>query len=178
VGCGHDGGCFFFGFLMNDLGSAGGWVIAPLALLVIAAVVLAGWWVSAPARVFWRWVFRGVVVLMLSALALPAAAVLAVRDWVSWLVPLAREVSEGSAASVLVHFGLFALIAGLLVHIRRDLPLWGLVAGLVVLAGLMELVQLWVDGRFASWGDFGVNVLGVVVGVLGVRVWGIFEGRG
>ena len=153
---------------MSVMQSTSGWVIAPVAILLVMLVVLTAWWVSAPARALPRWLFRALVLLMISALALPAALVLTVRDWLSWLVPLAREISDGSMVSVMVHFGLFVVVSGLLLHIRRDLPLALLAGGLVVLAGLMELVQLWVDGRFASWLDFAVNLAGVVTGLVAV----------
>jgi len=138
-------------------------LVALLCLLILAA----GWWVSRPMGFIWRWLFRGVLVALLAGMALPADVVMEVRGFVGSLLPVLREVEPGGGASFVVHLVLFALTSALLFVFRRDLRWEVLLAGLVVLAFVTEGVQLVVDGRFASWGDVGVNLLGVGVGFLG-----------
>lgn len=145
--------------------------------LIVAGVFCVGlfflaWWVSAPAIWWQRWPFRLAVLAMLTGLALPLALVERIRDLVSALLPLAREVGDAAGASVAVHFGLFALVAGLLFFSRPDLHRFSLpVMG--VLAFVMEGLQLMVDGRSAEWTDVGINLLGVAAGWL---LWRLVKG--
>ncbi len=129
------------------------------------------WWVSVPARWWQRWSFRLAVVALLTGLALPQAVVAAIRDLVGLLLPLTREVSEAAAASVAMHFALFALVAGLLFFSRPDLHRVSLPV-MVGLAFVMEGLQLLVDGRSGEWGDVAVNLVGVGFGWLLWRLVG------
>ncbi|MCC5865146.1 MAG: VanZ family protein [Wenzhouxiangella sp.] len=135
-------------------------------VLVLAfglALFTAGWWASAPMHWLWRWMFRLAVLTMIAGLSLPPAAIGWVRDRLSLLVPLAREVSESPGTSYLVHFFLFLVVSALLFWFRQDLGRRRMLAAMVVLAFLMEGVQLLVDGRFASWWDVLANLTGVAV---------------
>lgn len=123
----------------------------------------AAWWVSMPLHWVWRWLFRLMVAIMIAGLSLPPAAIGWVRDRLSVLLPLAREVSEAPAASYLVHFSLFLVVSALLFWFRQDLGRRRLLAAMATLAFVMEGLQLLVDGRFASWWDVVANLSGVLV---------------
>lgn len=134
-----------------------------------AGLFALAWWVSRP--VYWlpRGLFRLAVLLALLALALPPAGVDWIRDALSLLIPLAREVSDVQGASYLVHFLIFGTVSGMLFWIRSDLGwLWPGLA-MVTLAFLMEGLQLLVAGRFASWADVAANLSGLVAAAL--LVW-------
>ena len=138
-------------------------------LFLVAAVGLGvfglGWWLSRPMHGFWRWTYRAWMLAMVAGLTLPLAAIDWIRDRLSLLIPLAREVSSAPGINIWAHFLLFAVASGLLFWFRRDLSRWHLVAIMVGLAFLMEGLQLLINDRFASWLDVGVNLLGVAAGV-------------
>ena len=134
-----------------------------LATLLCAGLFSLGWWVSRPVGWFWRWVFRLAFLLMLLGLVLPPAGVDWIRDVLSVFVPLAREASDIPGVSYLVHFTLFAVVSGLLFWIRTDLGRLYPALAMAALAFITEGLQLLVDGRFASWGDVGMNLVGVAV---------------
>jgi len=133
------------------------------------ALLATAWWVSVPLHWVWRWLFRLVVAVSIAGLSLPPAAIAWVRDRLSVLLPLAREVSDAPGASYLVHFGLFLLVSALLFWFRQDLGRRRLLAAMAALAFVMEGLQLLVDGRFASWWDVLANLAGV--GVAFCLVW-------
>lgn len=136
-----------------------------VGLLCLGLFALA-WWVSAPMRPVWRWLFRGAALVLLTGLSLPPIAIEWVRDLLIGLLPVAREISDAAGTSYLVHFVLFLVVSALLFRFRDDLG-WRLVlAAMVMMSFAMEGVQLLVDGRHASWTDAGVNLLGVAVGGL------------
>lgn len=145
-----------------------------LVCLAAVAVLVAGFWVSRPIPVVWRYLFRLALLAMVAGLMLPASAIDWVRDMLSLLLPLAREVTDVPGVSYWVHFLLFVSVSGLLFWHRRDLPLPWLVATMASLAFITEGIQLLVDGRFASWGDVGVNLGGVAAGL--VLRWVVVEG--
>lgn len=139
-------------------------VLVALLCLVILAV---GWWVSGPMGAVWRWLFRGVLMVLLAGMALPADAVLEVKKFVAALAPALQDIEPGGGTSIAVHLVLFMLTSALLFIFRHDLRWQHLLAGLVALAFVTEGVQLLVDGRYASWADVGVNLLGVAIGTAG-----------
>ncbi len=143
------------------------WVVA----LLCAGLFALGWWVSRPVGWLARWVFRVAVLVMLLALAVPPAAIEWVRDALSGLIPLIQEAGEVPGLSYLVHFTLFTGVSGLLFWTRPDLGRLYPGAAMVVLAFVLEGLQLLIDGRFASWGDVAANLLGVTVAA--VVVWSI-----
>lgn len=134
-----------------------------LVVLFIAGLFALAWWVSVPVLWWQRWSFRLAVLAMLAGLALPPAAIDWLRDLLSALLPLAREVSQTEGASVVMHFGLFGVVSVLLFISRVDLHRFSLPA-MAVLAVLMEGVQLLVEGRSADGIDVVTNLLGVACG--------------
>ncbi len=148
-------------------------LVAAAALAVFAA----GWWLSRPMAAFWRWLFRAVMLLLVTGLTLPPAAIDWLRDQLSMFVPLARDLSNSSGADFWAHLLLFTLVSGLLFWFRLDMAKARLAGLLIALAFVMEGLQLLVDGRFASWGDVGVNLLGVALGA-GVSTLGRWRFQG
>ena len=142
-----------------------------LATLLSAGLFALGWWVSRPVGWLPRWAFRLAVLVMLLALVLPPAAIDWLRDALSALIPLAREASEVPGASYAVHFSLFVGVSGLLFWTRPDLGRWYPALAMAGLAFITEGLQLLIDGRFASWSDVLVNLLGVSVAAL--TVWSL-----
>ena len=141
-------------------------------LVIVFGVVVFGsaWWASVPMHWVWRWLFRVMVGVMIAGLSLPPAVIGWARDRLAVLLPLAREISESPGTSYLVHFSLFLVVSALLFWFRQDLGRRRLLGSMVVLAFLMEGIQLLVDGRFASWWDVLANLTGVGVAVGLVRV--------
>ncbi len=136
-----------------------------LVLILALAVIAGGWWVSRPMPLFWRWFFRLTLLAMVAGLMLPFAAIDWLRDALSLLLPLARDVTDVPGISLWVHYLLFALVSSLLLWHRRDLPLLWVVVTLSSLAFITEGIQLLIDGRFASWTDVLVNLCGVATGL-------------
>ncbi|MGY6629495.1 MAG: hypothetical protein ACXIUL_00670 [Wenzhouxiangella sp.] len=141
-----------------------------LAGLVGLAVFAFGVWLSAPMHWAARWLFRLVMLAMVTGLILPPDAINWLRDQLSVLLPLAREVTDAQGASVWAHFLLFFAVSALSFWFREDIRRWQLSLKLVALALIMEAVQLLVDGRFGSWFDVGTNLTGVAAGALFVFV--------
>ncbi len=136
-----------------------------LVSLAGLTVLLAGWWVSRPIPLIWRWMFRLALLAMVTGLMLPSSAIEWLRDALAVFLPLAREVSDAPASSYVGHFLLFVSVSGLLFWHRRDLPLPWLVATMASLAFITEGIQLLADGRYASWSDVAVNLFGVTIGL-------------
>lgn len=143
------------------------WLVA----LLCAGLMGAAWWVSRPVGWLARWLFRASVLVMLLLLVLPPAAIEWIRDALSVFIPLAREASDVPGASYLVHFVLFAGVSGLLFWTRPDLGRLYPALSMAAMAFITEGLQLLVDGRFASWADVGVNLLGVAAA--GLAVWSV-----
>lgn len=148
-------------------------------VLVGAGVFGLGWWLSRPMQWFWRWTYRVWMLVLVVGLTLPWAAIDWLRDRLSLLIPLAREVTDAPGVNIWAHFLLFAVVSGLLFLFRRDLSGRLLIAIMVGLAFVMEGVQLLVNDRFASWADVGINLTGVAVGagisLVGWKQWGRSE---
>lgn len=142
-----------------------------LVTLFCAGLFGLGWWVSQPIGRLPRWGFRLAVLVMLLALVLPPAAIDWLRDALSVLIPLAREVGDVPGASYLVHFILFAGVSGLLFWTRSDLGHWYPILAMASMAFVTEGLQLLIDGRFASWNDVLINLAGVSVAAVGA--WGL-----
>ncbi|MFU8832877.1 MAG: hypothetical protein ACNA7J_12080 [Wenzhouxiangella sp.] len=136
-----------------------------LVFLLALAVFAGGWWVSRPMPIFWRWFFRLTLLAMVAGLMLPSVAIDWLRDALSLLLPLARDVTDVPGISIWVHYLLFSLVSGLLLWHRRDLPLLWVVVALASLAFITEGIQLLIDGRFAAWADVLVNLCGVATGL-------------
>jgi len=54
---------------------------------------------------------------------------------------------------------------------------WGIAAGLMLFGGVIEICQLMVSNRTASWGDIGANTVGIIIGItvamLGLGGWSL-----
>lgn len=124
------------------------------------------WWVSRPAASVPRWLFRLAVLLALLALALPPEGVRLIREALTALIPLVREVSDVQGASYMVHFLVFGTVSGMLFWIRSDLGWLRPGLAMAALAVVMEGLQLLVAGRFASWLDVIANLSGLVAAAL------------
>jgi VanZ family protein len=76
----------------------------------------------------------------------------------------------------IVHLGGYAVLTFLLTLAmppRWGLPAAALVAALsaILLGGILEIAQTVVPGRDGSWGDFAVDAVGSVVGLIFMRLW-------
>jgi VanZ family protein len=118
-------------------------------------------------------VYRRLALLMLLlsliVLSLPGHWLAALQDWIRpwWPWP-----SSGLGPSTLpidkaVHALLFAVCGALFVRGWGTLRerWWLLCAALFLYGGLTELLQRYVPGRSASWGDVVADGIGVLVGV-------------
>jgi hypothetical protein len=84
--------------------------------------------------------------------------------WLSW-IPADLEIRTGMAGQIehaIAYGGTGAILAFAYQEPRR----WRIAAGLVVLAGIMEVGQLWVPGRTSQFIDFAASSVGAVMGVL------------
>ncbi len=84
--------------------------------------------------------------------------------WLSW-IPAELEIRTGMAGQIehaIVYCGTGAIFAFAYQEPRR----WRIALGLVVLACVLEIGQLWVPGRTSQFIDFAGSGAGAVVGVL------------
>ena len=68
----------------------------------------------------------------------------------------------------LVAYGALAVLA--LLSYRRRTARWPTFWALIALGTLLELAQLWVPGRSSELLDLAMNYLGVIAGVIGMRL--------
>ncbi|ACA18284.1 hypothetical protein M446_3918 [Methylobacterium sp. 4-46] len=100
----------------------------------------------------------------LSALRLASWFCVVLIVWLSW-IPREWEIRTGLLGQiehVIAYCGAAALLATAYPHIRRA----PLSAGLVGLAGLLEVGQIWVPGRTPQVIDFAASSAGAILGVL------------
>ena len=64
------------------------------------------------------------------------------------------------------HLAAFAALSALGCLIRGARPVSWVLAGLCAYGGLIEVLQMGIEGRGAEWGDWGADVLGVLLGWL------------
>ena len=84
--------------------------------------------------------------------------------WLSW-IPADLQIRTGIAGQIehaIAYCGTGVILAFAYQELRR----WRIAAGLVVLAGILEIGQLWVPGRTSQPIDFAASSVGAVVGVL------------
>ncbi|KQP52325.1 hypothetical protein ASF41_23365 [Methylobacterium sp. Leaf111] len=84
--------------------------------------------------------------------------------WLSW-IPADLEIRTGMAGQIehaIAYCGTGAILAFAYQEPRR----WRIAAGLVMLAGVLEVGQLWVPGRTSQPIDFAASSVGAVMGVL------------
>ena len=110
---------------------------------------------------------------VLVILSLPGAVVSQLADFVKALLNLPPSPDEPALLPVdkIVHAGLF-LVAGALLargwHGRKGVW-WLLAAALLLFAGLTEVIQSFVPGRSAAWGDLLADGLGAGAGLAVAR---------
>ena len=84
--------------------------------------------------------------------------------WLSW-IPAGLEIRTGMAGQIehaIAYCGTGAILAFAYQEPRR----WRIAAGLVALAGILEVGQLWVPGRTSQVIDFAASSAGAVLGVV------------
>jgi hypothetical protein len=95
-------------------------------------------------------------------------ACLPVLVWLSW-IPKDWELRTG-AAGQLEHFIAYAGTAGLLGLGFPRGPAWRLGLALGLLAGILEIGQIWVPGRTAQVIDFAASAGGALLGLAAARI--------
>ncbi|WP_204165403.1 hypothetical protein [Methylobacterium sp. 17Sr1-1] len=98
---------------------------------------------------------------------LAGLACLPVLVWLSW-IPKDWELRTG-AAGQLEHLVAYAGTAGLLGLGFPRGPAWRLALALVLLAGILEIGQIWVPGRTAQVIDFAASAGGALLGLAAAR---------
>jgi VanZ family protein len=84
--------------------------------------------------------------------------------WLSW-IPATLEIRTGMAGQIehaIAYCGTGAILALAYQEPRR----WRMAVGLVALAGILEIGQLWVPGRTSQFIDFAASSAGAVAGVM------------
>lgn len=145
------------------------WLRGLLLAAWIGLVVWTAWRVIRPTEWWVRTLTGSVLMLLLIGIIAPPDLLQIIKDWLAVLVSLlSLESGPGVGLNVhaLGHFGLFAVLAILLFLARADLGAWRLLGLLAGLAVATELMQLFVDGRYADWRDVLIDLAGVGLGVL------------
>ncbi len=144
----------------------------PDVVIVIASglgIFLLGWWLSAPLAPLWCWLGRALLAAVLAALLAPASAIQQLLAWFQPWLPVGSAAAATPGADWIVHFACFAALGLWLFHFRRDLVAQWTVLGLVMFAGLTEILQILVVGRSASWADWLADCIGIGIAWLAVR---------
>src|SRR4051812_9794223 len=104
------------------------------------------------------------VLLSLKALRITGWFCVCLLVWLSW-IPATLEIRTGMAGQIehaIAYCGTGAILAFAYQEPRR----WRMAVGLVALAGILEIGQLWVPGRTSQFIDFAASSAGTVAGVL------------
>jgi VanZ family protein len=143
-----------------------------------AALLVGAWWLGRGAPVGWRLLFVGLMAVLLAGMSLPPELIRELAHaLMRWWPGASRTDLVTRGSSGVAHVLLFALVSAWLVRWRRDLGGLRLLALLGSLSIITEVLQLAVEGRFASLGDVGLNLLGAAIGaavlvlVLRARWW-------
>lgn len=138
-----------------------------LVFAICSGVLLGAWYLARPMPRFWRLGFLTAVALLLAGMTLPPEVI---REWAalvsSWWPWSGEADLVTRQTSAWAHLILFALVSAWLSWWRADLGAWMLLVLLVTLSVGTEGLQLLVDGRYASLGDVGINMLGAGIGFL------------
>lgn len=130
------------------------------------------WKLGRPTAAGWRWLFVGLVLLLMAGMTLPANLLGQLAEWFSGLWPWSQEPGQFTrSSSPWVHLLLYALVSSWLWHWRSDLGWRRLWVGLGLLAVGTEAVQPLVDGRYASVDDVLMNLLGAALGQCSAQRW-------
>src|ERR1700712_5041368 len=84
--------------------------------------------------------------------------------WLSW-IPAELESRTGMAGQT-EHAIAYCGTGAILAFAYQDPRRWRIAAGLVALAGILEVGQIWVPGRTSQLVDFAASSSGTVAGVL------------
>ena len=104
------------------------------------------------------------VLLSLKALRIAGWLCVCLLIWLSW-IPATLEIRTGMAGQIehaIAYCGTGAILAFAYQEPRR----WRMAVGLVALAGILEIGQLWVPGRTSQFIDFAASSAGAVAGVM------------
>ena len=109
------------------------------------------------------------------AVALAGLGCVALVVWLSW-IPREWEVRTGLAGQI-EHVIAYAGTGVLLAFGFGPARAWRIGALLVLLAGVLEVGQIWIPGRTAQVIDFPASSAGAVLGTLAGRLAGALAGR-
>lgn len=117
----------------------------------------------------YQWLAGLFLFAVLVILSLPGAVVSQLADFVKALLMMPPSEDKPPLLPVdkMVHAGLFFMAGALLGrgwHGRKGVW-WLLAAALLMFAGLTEVIQAFVPGRSAAWGDLLADGLGTVAGL-------------
>lgn len=118
----------------------------------------------------WRLLFLVALAVALFALLAPASTILDLKIWVASWLPHAAEFKDSDLlrdADKWVHLAIFLVLGGLgLQAWRRHSQRRQLLIGLLLMACGTELLQHYIPGRSASFADLGVDIVGLLPGML------------
>lgn len=84
--------------------------------------------------------------------------------WLSW-IPDELEIRTGMAGQI-EHAIAYCGTGAVLAFAYQDPRRWRIATGLVALAGILEVGQLWVPGRTSQVVDFAASSAGAILGVV------------
>ncbi len=108
--------------------------------------------------------------LLIVGMAMPGG----IRDWLASQLPdVSYKLSHSFIINIDVvsHFLLFLGVAFLLVKTFTEKYLWVIVIDLILLGIATELLQVFIDGRYAEFVDLVVNYSGIAIGVGLALLW-------
>jgi VanZ family protein len=110
------------------------------------------------------------LVLTLAVLLTPGSIVELLVQWAYqyWPFPSSNLISGGMSVDKYIHAGLFALCGTFIVRgWRSEVKHWYVILVLMICyGGLTELLQLFIPGRGASFGDLAADSVGATLGIL------------
>ena len=146
-----------------------GWVVVGVWLVWVWGFAGLGWaWLRGARH---RWLPVLGAALVLAAVTLPGAGRDALGQWLVAGPGFSPALVFHPMVNVVVHGLMFGLAAVLLALNRPDWLLPRCLAELALLTACSEVVQKLVPGRSAEWFDIGVDLVGMVLGLLLVWAW-------
>ena len=92
------------------------------------------------------------------------------------LVPYGIKIPGYNGPSKIVHFVAYfilAIAAAFVANIRDELIIIFIIIAFI--SGLIEIIQYFIPGRYASFTDFLVNLLGIGAGGMIIFLWEMFN---
>ena len=118
------------------------------------------------------------LVFTLVGLLVPASAVLQAKVWMASWLPMAAAIDSldpSAHSDKLVHGCLFAVLGALAARSwSQPNQRWRTLAALLLLGVLTEVLQSFIPGRSASWGDWVADAVGACAGLF---VWPLAPAR-